>query len=98
MSCAPWEALITSGLPTNRKVARPVNTSAFIWSNLPIRRHYFRFPRDSAGMRTVILGREVENDIDRALVLLSEDSASAPPVRSELSKRSRPSPSSQPVL
>jgi hypothetical protein len=25
---------ITSGLPTNRKVARPVNTSAFIGTNL----------------------------------------------------------------
>ena len=57
----------------------------------------FRVARDSAGMRTVILGREVENDIDRALVLLCVDSASAPPVRSELSKPWRPSPSSQPV-
>ena len=28
-------------------------------------------------MRTVILGREVENDIDRALVLLCVDSTSA---------------------
>jgi hypothetical protein len=38
-----------------------------------------------------------QNDIDRALVLLCVDSASAPPVRSELSKPWRPSPSSQPV-
>src|ERR1700730_4322487 len=38
-----------------------------------------------------------QNDIDRALVLLCVDSASAPPVRSELSKRWRPSLSSQPV-
>jgi hypothetical protein len=36
---------------------------------------YFRFGRESAGMRTVILGREVENDVDRALVLLCVDSA-----------------------
>ncbi len=28
-----------------RKLARPVNTSAFVGSNPPIRRHYFRFAR-----------------------------------------------------
>jgi hypothetical protein len=38
-----------------------------------------------------------QNDMNRAPVLLCVDSASAPPVRSELSKRWRPSPSSQPV-
>jgi hypothetical protein len=31
----------------------------------------FLFVRNSAGMRTVILGREAENDKDRALVLLA---------------------------
>jgi hypothetical protein len=38
---------IPSVYPTTRKVASPVNTRAFIGSNLPTRRHYFRFPRNS---------------------------------------------------
>jgi hypothetical protein len=38
-----------------------------------------------------------QNDTDRSLELLCLDSASAPPVRSGLSKPWRPSPLSQPV-
>src|SRR5713101_562892 len=41
---------IASGLPATRKLARPVNTSAFIGSNLPTRRHYFRLARDPPGV------------------------------------------------